>query len=241
MPAPQKPVILPTARTFARMEAAAESAANDQASSSFPAEPQELPAGVMLGKNTTGDIGRFQVMGISGLVYEYGDNESEFKNNPSLELRTPTDDDRSGYAITQEPIKSGKIGRVMVAGVTPCQLWIVDTADTYADVNAMVSDDGMLYTGGGNARILWKQTGTGTGKWALVQFPNSGTSLWRFQLTASLSGGTASATISSMEGNAVTGTHSVTDVQGIFDTLESGDTGLCLLVGNTYHVIQAGC
>lgn len=241
MPAPQKPVILPTARTFARMEAAAESAANDQASSSFPADPQELPAGVMLARNTTGDIGRFQVMGVSGLIYEYGDNEHEFKNSPALLLRTPTEDDTGGYVITQEPIKTGKIGRVMVSGVTPCQLDIVDAADIYADCNVMVSDDGMLKTGNGNARILWKESGTGTGKWAVVSFPNAQATLWRFELTQNLSGGTAGATITTMDGGSWTGTHSVTDADGTFSELETGDTGLCMAVANTYYVIQASC
>ena len=240
---PQTPLVIPTRETFDRMQAAAAEASRSADSRMLgTTEGGELPAGWLFAKNGTGaDVDRFAPMGVSGINISPTDNSHEFQNNASITLRTPTEADGGAFVIAQEPIENGRVGRVMASGVSPVKLWVVDTDDTHADINPMVSDDGMLYTGGGNARIMFKEAGTGTGKWGLVQFPNAGTSLWRFQLTASLSGGTASATISSMEGNAVTGTHSVTDVAGIFDTLESGDTGLCLLVSNKYHVIQAGC
>ena len=130
----------------------------------------------------------------------------------------------------------------MVAGVSPVKLYIERDTDLFCDINVYVSDDGMLLTGIGHARILWKESGTGTDKWGLVQFPGSGgTTLWRFALTADLSSGSAGATIKNIDGDTVTGTFTVRDPEGIFSTLESGDTGLALLVGDRYFVIQAGC
>tara|TARA_R100000808_G_scaffold10526_1_gene27822 strand:- start:1506 stop:2237 length:732 start_codon:yes stop_codon:yes gene_type:complete len=241
---PQTPLVIPTRQTFDRMQAAAAEASRSADTRMLgTTEGGELPAGWLFAKNGTGaDVDRFAPMGVSGINISPTDNSHEFQNNASITLRTPTDADAGAFVIAQEPIENGRIGRVMATGVSPVKLYIERATDVFADINAFVSDDGMLLTGQGHARILYKEAGTGTGKWGLVQFPGTGgATLWRFALTASLSSGSAGATIKNLDGDTVTGSFTVRDPEGIFSTLTSGDTGLCLLSGDRYYVIQAGC
>lgn len=67
-----------------------------------------------------------------------------------------------------------------------------------------------------------------------------GGTLYRFALTASLSGGTASATIKDMAGSTIK-TDTIRDPESIFTELVSGDTGLAIGQGGKFYVIQAPC
>jgi hypothetical protein len=67
-----------------------------------------------------------------------------------------------------------------------------------------------------------------------------GSRLVRFALLASLSTGTASATIKDMAGVTIA-TEDVLDPEAIFDELDIGDTGLAIAQGGKYYVIQARC
>jgi hypothetical protein len=67
-----------------------------------------------------------------------------------------------------------------------------------------------------------------------------GSTLYRFALTASLSSGTASATIKDMAGSTIK-TDTIRDPEGIFAELVSGDTGLAIGQGGKFYVIQAPC
>jgi hypothetical protein len=78
------------------------------------------------------------------------------------------------FVVTQEPIKAGKLGRAMLAGVTPVQVQMIDPlitfvgpVDRYAmpivgDVTKLVSNPAW------GVPILWVASGTGA-KWAYVQ------------------------------------------------------------------------
>jgi hypothetical protein len=67
-----------------------------------------------------------------------------------------------------------------------------------------------------------------------------GSSLFRFSLTGAWTSGVANADITQMNGSVVEST-TISDPEGIFASLGSGDTGLCLLQDSTYFAIQAGC
>jgi hypothetical protein len=74
------------------------------------------------------------------------------------------------YAILQEPSKAlGKNGLVrgVIGGVTWCKLNINDADDVAAEITN--NQTAYLNTQPhGSARILWKESGTGTDKWGLV-------------------------------------------------------------------------
>lgn len=70
----------------------------------------------------------------------------------------------------------------------------------------------------------------------------SGLRLFRFTLNESLADGTADADILWMDGTDTGLDATIYDPEGIFAALTTvGDSGLCLLQGDRYYVIQAGC
>jgi hypothetical protein len=79
----------------------------------------------------------------------------------------------SSFVVAVEPIAAGKIGRVAVAGVVQAKINVVSESDTFA-----TAKDGDLTqltsASSGEATILWKESGTGAGKWALVRFGAAG-------------------------------------------------------------------
>jgi len=130
------------------------------------AEPRQ--AGVILVRNDTGeDRSLFDILGLAGPVYGPEDNEEGFKFRHALKGVAPTAADHAGnFAICQEPIADGKIGRCLVQGVTPVKLNVLREDHGFADV----VDDGRLSSAPeGAAQVLWKEDGTGEDKWALVR------------------------------------------------------------------------
>lgn len=71
------------------------------------------------------------------------------------------------FAVLQEPAKAGRTVRAIIGGVTHCKLNINDTEDVACDItNGQTS---YLSTNQhGAARILWKESSTGTDKWGLI-------------------------------------------------------------------------
>ena len=127
-------------------------------------------------KNSSGgDIGRFSVLSVSGVLFSPTDNLQEFQNNFAFDGVTPTFPGSLGrFVVTQEPLKEDAIGLAVVSGLTPVQIQVDEgeEAYNYADV----------WTGGstsvlhphpisGSAYIFYKESGTGT-KWAIVRISN---------------------------------------------------------------------
>ena len=124
-------------------------------------------------KNTTGSaVGRWGIMAIANLdVIPTSDDEAnatkQFQSMPVLAGATPTATTKS-WCVAIEPIANGSIGRVAVAGVVQVKLEVTAESDLFAACKASTAE---LKTGsGGQAFILWKQSGTGANKWGLVRF-----------------------------------------------------------------------
>ncbi|NLE60888.1 MAG: hypothetical protein GX616_21295 [Planctomycetes bacterium] len=125
--------------------------------------------GSILVRNASGaDRGRFSILGIQGVVIAPADNLEAFQNRIALSVGLPVAGEP--FAVLQEPVADGSIGRAMVTGVSVVQLNILDASHGYAKAG---TDPGSLTTDtSGNARILWKESGTDL-KWGVVQFPVS--------------------------------------------------------------------
>ena len=109
--------------------------------------------------------------GSIGPVYGPDDNLPEFKRRPDESGGEGGHSDVGRFAILQQPIKAGYLGVAQVSGVALCKLDVVYETHVYADVKDGNADE--LKTGEvGAAEILWKQSGTGSGKWALVRLGN---------------------------------------------------------------------
>ena len=125
--------------------------------------------GVVSVKNISGsDRGRFDVLGIDGVVFTPTDSLDAFKNQLALKGDTPSAASHAGkFVILLEPIGNGEIGMSCVDGICPVQVYVEDEAFEMADVR-----DGDCSTlaavSNGSAMILWRETGTGT-VWAVVK------------------------------------------------------------------------
>lgn len=135
----------------------------------------EQAKNIILCRNDSGsDVARWGVLEISGVVFDPSsgsDAEATFTSTPCVTGVTPTDGAKP-FVIAVEPIASGVIGRVAVAGVVQCKLDVAAAGDSTAGGKAGSRDE--LKTGSGSARVLWKQGGTGGDKWGLVAIGGGG-------------------------------------------------------------------
>lgn len=114
-------------------------------------------------------VDRFGVLGLGNPVVTPTDSLGEFQRQIVLIGTTPTAASHTGkFAIMREPVPSGAIGEAFVAGACIVQINVTDATHALADVAD--GDAAKLASGtSGAAKILWKESGTGT-KWAVVFF-----------------------------------------------------------------------
>lgn len=122
-------------------------------------------------KNTTAsDVAAFGVLAIDAPVFDYAAVEQEvFRGVRFKGIAPSTSTPHYGkFAILQEPAKANDgFARAVIGGVTLAKLNIADADDVAAEIAN--NQTGYLSTQAhGSARILWKESGTGTDKWGLV-------------------------------------------------------------------------
>ena len=123
-------------------------------------------------KNTTGDtVPRFAVLGLGDPVIDPSGGDAQllsFKNTTALQGDTPDIDVHWGkFCITLAPIPDGMIGEAVASGVVTCKINVYHESHQWADIKdgdttQLDSDDC------GTCKILWKESGTGSGKWAVM-------------------------------------------------------------------------
>ena len=140
---------------------------------------------------------RFSVLGIYNSIISPTTSENLFKQQVYLEGVTPTVPDYCGkFAILAQSLKDDAIGWAWVSGVCVCQVDYDYAAQPYADIKD--SDAGLLEAGeGGSAKVLWKETGTGT-LWSVVRIGVPHYPILRGKLDGDLTAG-GSATMSIWE------------------------------------------
>ena len=126
--------------------------------------------------NSSGsDLDRFFILGIDEPIILPADDQEDFESRITVDGITPEDgsggsgssDHRGRFAVIQEPIPDGEIGKSKIAGETLCKVNVIDEDDGFADVTDGV-EDYLTSANTGSARILWKESGTGE-KWALIR------------------------------------------------------------------------
>lgn len=148
---------------------------------------------VKLRNDTGSNRIQYDVVGISDTLVSA--TAARFKSQIRLVGTTPDADDHRGkFAILRHPIKAGKIGLAIVAGVTPAKINVLSTSHQYADVKD--GDTACLETcAGGGARILYLAGSSGV-VWGVVRIGNAaGDDVTRFfeLKTNLLPGGSATA------------------------------------------------
>ncbi len=129
---------------------------------------------VLAYNGTVADVPRFGVMAIDSLVIDpsQGDRHAAtFSEMPCISGRRPSDDPNQKFVIPIEPIRRFGIGRAILAGVAAVKLNIRHASHATAEPH--VEEASELWTcHGGPAEIIWKEPGTGSGKWGLVRIGN---------------------------------------------------------------------
>ena len=163
----------PTARAI--IESAEYWARHSRDPDQVPPPEYRFEGSVIQCRNDTGcDLMRFDAVGFADALIHPADNLQEFQNYPRFSLRTPTAADAGAFGICVEPIESGAVGMVLVAGVIAAQIKRTagDAHPAFADVDAGRTD---LLPATGGAQVLYCDPAPGSGSsdvWAYVRLPD---------------------------------------------------------------------
>ena len=146
---------------------------------------------IVLVKNASGsDLPRFGVLEITGVVFSPTDDADGFKSGPVLSGVAPSGNLVGNFVVAMDPIAAGELGRAVVGGLSVAYLNVIDAAHEYADTASGVTAT-LRTCPAGAARIIWKESGTGS-KWAVVRIGNHGPAgLWGKATALWVSDGTA--------------------------------------------------
>ena len=206
--------------------------------------------GILAKNSTTGTVNRWGVLSVAGVVFTpsgaTGSATQQFQDQPVLSGGLPTGG--SAFVVAVEPIAAGSIGRVAVAGVVQAKISITDAGHGFA-----IAKDGDLTqltsAANGEVQILWKESGTGASKWAIVRFgAGAGASIRLGKVTGTWSKG-ATASVTQWKGD---GSAAVTGPSGplTFAAINraqtvTGPTGGywvgCESIDGTWHLEWAEC
>lgn len=111
-------------------------------------------------------VPRWGVLAITGVEITPTSTDSDtatrsFHDCPVLTGGTPSET-TTAWCVAVEPIESGKVGRVAVAGVVQCKLTVGDSSHKFARAKASTSE--LETATSGEGLVLWKGGG-----WALVR------------------------------------------------------------------------
>lgn len=133
------------------------------------------PCHIVQIKNTTGStVPKWGVLAITGIANDPTAGESslsQFQEVPILEGAAPSSTTAGKFVVAVEPIAAGKFGRAAIDGVVQVKVE-VDKAD---DKFVACSSGGLKTGVKGEGLILWKESGTGSNKWALVRIGSTPT------------------------------------------------------------------
>jgi hypothetical protein len=143
-------------------------------------EPRDFnrAANLVLVRNNTGSIvPRFGVLGITGVVIDpsggtlTGSNAAsiaarEFARRPVLVGNIPNSSHVETFAVLIEPAANGAIVRAAVSGAFACLVNVIDASHRFATIKDGDSEQ-LQSTACGVLQLVWKESGTGTKKWAV--------------------------------------------------------------------------
>ena len=129
-----------------------------------------LNSQTVLVKNQSGsDLAVMSVVAVTGLAIEPTESTMDtFIQTPVLAVEAPGAANQNDFLILAEPIPAGAIGRAFVSGVIAANIDINDGADN--SVEAVEGQTSQLSTTADSpVRLLWKQSGTGSGKLGVIR------------------------------------------------------------------------
>jgi len=134
--------------------------------------PAPLNAQIYVRNDAGTGVGYWGVLAITGVVApptgSTGASVAQFQSEPAVVGVLPATGASGAFCVTVEPIAAGKFGRAAIAGVVQCKLNVLDAAHGFA-VPIQGNPSAFESASSGPASILWKDGGTGDGKWALLR------------------------------------------------------------------------
>ena len=117
-------------------------------------------------------VGYWGVLAITGVVApptgSTGASVAQFQSEPAGVGVLPSTGVTGAFVVSVEPIAAGKFGRAAIAGVVQGKLNVLDASHGFA-VPVAGSTTAFESASSGPATILWKDGGTGNGKWCLLR------------------------------------------------------------------------
>lgn len=123
-------------------------------------EPVTPALQVYVRNDTGASLAAFSVVALGTPVISATDAQHTVRRQPVFP-GTAAAASTDAFAVTIEPLASGKVGRAVVMGVVPVDLNVTDSAHTAATPAAGVTAT-LASATNGPARIIWKASGTGT-------------------------------------------------------------------------------
>jgi hypothetical protein len=183
-------------------------------------------------------VARWGVLAITGVAItptsSSGGATASFEEMPVLTGGTPSAT-TTAWCVAVEPIESGKVGKVAVGGVVQCKVEVDKSDDKFVGCSASGLKTGVK----GEGLILYKESGTGSGKWALVRLAGGGAGgIVRGTFTAPWAKG-STLTVA----DAVTSGATYADVKNYFAAITGAGTKACAIayVGTEWILIAAEC
>lgn len=139
-----------------------------RSASSPPAIPGELNHRLrILVRNDSGvDLDRFEVLALGQPLIHPTANPNEWAARPAYTGEMATVASEGRFCVLQGPLKQGKIGEAIIAGVTPVSLTVTNLIDQFCDIQA--SSFSLATSAVGSAQVLWHQNVLGR-QWAFVR------------------------------------------------------------------------
>ena len=197
-------------------------------------------------KNVSGQtVPRWGVLAITGLEVAptgaTGPATSQYERSPVLRGSTPTTSTNDAFGVAVEPIANNSIGMLAVDGLVQVKLEVRNAADATAGPKASTAE---LQSGGNGAAIIYKESGTGADKWALVRI-GAGRGTVRLGTVAVTWNKGATATVTQQAGNGTALSPATTFTATNYFatvTVSSGTRRVaCALIDSTWVLIAAEC
>lgn len=165
-----EPLRIP-ADTFNAFIDAAEFARNRSVARAARAYGKEIDhANTVFVKNQSGsDLSALSIAGIDSPIITPTSNEDEFNTRSGWNVDTPAATHFGNFVVLAESIPAGEIGLAYISGFAPVTLNVDYANFDRADVSAGNSTK-LEANWHGSAKIVWKESGTGTALRAVIQF-----------------------------------------------------------------------
>ncbi|MBU6221763.1 MAG: hypothetical protein KGR24_03350 [Planctomycetes bacterium] len=141
------------------------------------------------------------------------------------------------WGVLVEPVRAGQIGRLAIGGVVQSKIRVVNEADRFVATDGQQNtiQNQLRSSSSGEGLILWKESGTGANKWALIRLGTS-REIIRVTFTAPWTKGTTLNVADAVSGQSYSAYNWFATIGGT-----GSRNGAIAFVGDRWALIAAEC